>query len=154
MTGVYEYVNQDLSANPLFAKLRNRFMCQNNCTIGEVMLKRAENDGYKCSPVVSSSVRAKSNFRMTSEYYITRGSSLPSDDRLKSSDSKKKGRGIFVIAILFIICAAMLAYLILNRVNYVKAAMVEENAENAANIVAEGENEQNIALIDSATDNT
>ncbi|MDY3845340.1 MAG: hypothetical protein SOZ62_00320 [Eubacteriales bacterium] len=132
MTGVYEYVNQDLSANPLFAKLRNRFMCQNNCTIGEVMLKRAENDGYKCSPVVSSSVRAKSNFRMTSEYYITRGSSLPNDATLKSSEKKTKGPGIFAIAALLLICAAMLAYLVLNRINYVKAAIISEERENTA----------------------
>ena len=40
MTRAFDYSNQDMSANPLFAKLRNRFIDAENCTIGEIMLKR------------------------------------------------------------------------------------------------------------------
>ena len=127
MTRAFEYVNQDLSANPLYAKLRNRFICQNNCTIGEVMLKKAESDGYKCSANVSSSVRAKSNFSMTSEYYITRGNSILSAEACRKADDVKRSRnGLLGMIALFMLCTVMLACLVLNRINHVKNASQTE----------------------------
>ena len=121
MTNLYENVKQDLSANPLFSKLRNRFMCQNNCTIGEVMLRKAESDGYKCSANVSSSIRSKSNFTMTREFYITRANTFSGGELCKSEGEAKKGKnGLLCLIAMFMLCTVMLAYLVLNRVNYVK----------------------------------
>ncbi len=137
MTRAFDYTNQDISANPLFAKLRNRFIDSENCTIGEIMLKKAENDGFKCSANVSSSVRARSNFSKTSEYYITRGNSLPSEESEKKTESQRKHRnGLIGIVALFMLCSVMLTYLVLNRINYVK----ENNAEDASAITEVDEN--------------
>lgn len=137
MTRAFDYSNQDMSANPLFAKLRNRFIDAENCTIGEIMLKKAENDGYKCSANVSSSVRAKSNFSKTSEYYITRGNSLPSEESDNKAENQRRHRkGLIGIVALFMLCSVMLTYLVLNRINFVK----DNVADDAEPVVVAEEN--------------
>lgn len=135
MTRAFDFVNTDISANPLYSKLRNRFMCGNNCTIGEVMIQKAADDGYRCSADVTSGVRSKSNFRITSEYYITRGNSLPIEEKITHGEKAKKNRaGLFGIIALFAVTAAILIGLVINRVNYVKDSVSSDVSDEITEI--------------------
>ncbi len=129
MTRAFDYVNGDLTANPLYTKLRNKFIYSNNCTIGEVMLQRAANDGYRCSAAVTSDVHKISSFRVTSEKFITTGNSLPIEEKLEeNAKSKKHLRGIVGMLALLAVFACVAVYLVNATVKLVKENIEEEQA--------------------------
>ena len=92
--------------NPLYIKLRRRFACQGDRTIGEVKAQQAIRDGYQ--PFATPARRTSGAGAM--EYHVTRANSLP-----KASGAVKQRRVSTLSGgaiALILLCACLLSFLL------------------------------------------
>lgn len=92
--------------NPLYIKLRRRFACQGDRTIGEVKAQQAIRDGYQpfATPVRRTSGRS------VAEYHVTRANSLPKLNGVTKTKRASSLSGGAIATIL--LCACLLSFLL------------------------------------------
>lgn len=92
--------------NPLYIKLRRRFACQGDRTIGEVKAQQAIRDGYQ--PFATPARRSSGVGAM--EYHVTRANSLPKTTGIarQRRTSTLSGGAIAMI----LLCACLLSFLL------------------------------------------
>ena len=92
--------------NPLYIKLRRRFACQGDRTIGEVKAQQAIRDGYQ--PFATPARRSTGAGAM--EYHVTRANSLPkAAGAVKQKRTSTLSGGAIALILL---CACLLSFLL------------------------------------------
>ncbi len=96
--------------NPLYIKLRQRFACQGDRTIGEVKAQQAIRDGYQ--PYAAPARRPVSAHKTTAAYHATRANALPKSNTqdLRVRSSRLSGSAVLAI----ILCAVLLMFMLLS----------------------------------------
>ena len=95
--------------NPLYIKLRRRFACPGDRTIGEVKAQEAIRDGYE--PYATPARRPASVKKSTAERHVTRANSLPSEAKSKHSSVRQSGISGSAVTIL-VLCVVLLLFLL------------------------------------------
>lgn len=95
--------------NPLYIKLRRRFACQGDRTIGEVKAQEAIRDGYE--PYATYPRRATCTKKNAQERHVTRANSLPCESKNKRSAVRQSGISGSAVTIL-VLCAVLLLFLL------------------------------------------
>lgn len=99
--------------NPLYIKLRRRFSCQGDRTIGEVKAQEAIRNGYTpYAPFTRRTTCAKKN---SVERHVTHANSLPSESKAKHGAARQSGLSGSAITIL-ILCAVLLLFLLFSGI--------------------------------------
>jgi hypothetical protein len=95
--------------NPLYIKLRRRFACQGDRTIGEVKAQEAIRDGYE--PYATYTRRSTCSKSNTAERHVTRANSLPSKGKTKRTAVRQSGISGSAITVL-VLCGVLLLFLL------------------------------------------
>lgn len=95
--------------NPLYIKLRRRFACQGDRTIGEVKAQEAIRDGYE--PYATYARRSTCEKKNAVERHVTQANSLPCEGKRKPSAVRQCGVSGSAVAIL-VLCAVLLLFLL------------------------------------------
>jgi hypothetical protein len=99
--------------NPLYIKLRRRFACQGDRTIGEVKAQEAIRDGYE--PYATTVRRSTCSQKSSMERHVTHANALPSENAKKRVAVRQSGISGSAITIL-VLCAVLLLFLLFSGI--------------------------------------
>ena len=116
--------------NPLYIKLRRRFACQGNRTIGEIKAQEAIRDGYE--PYATIAVRRPANTKSSSiERHLTRANSLPTDIQSKRAVRQNVFSASAVTIV--ILCIVLLLFLLFSGIRISDMSNQMNGLHNSAN---------------------
>ena len=129
--------------NPLYIKLRRRFACQGDRTIGEVKAQEAIRDGYL--PFATPARRTMNPTMNTAECHLTRANSLPAR-QAKRQVAVRTSSLSGGTAIILVLCAFLLLFLLFSgaRITELKNA----RADNYASELRVEDRSLNLAVAD------
>ncbi len=114
--------------NPLYIKLRRRFACQGDRTIGEVKAQEAIRDGYE---PYATQIRRSCSSKGSAERHVTRANSLP-DNPAKKAPIRTSGISSSTVAIV-ILCTALLLFLLFSGIRISELNRELTDFQNSAN---------------------
>ena len=131
--------------NPLYIKLRRRFACQGDRTIGEVKAMEAIRDGY--APFATPARRTMNQARNVAECHVTRANSLPTKSVKRESavrTSSLSGGTVIVM----VLCAFLLLFLLFSGARIYDLKNELSDIQNNASELRVEDRSLNLAIAD------